>query len=44
MPAEPGSELLLAIGDAGPGPEARQLAGGGGVGGAPMNGGAGSRK
>lgn len=40
-----GSELLLSRGDARLGPElGTQLAGGGGVGGAPMNGGAGSGK
>lgn len=43
-PAEHASALPLAGGDAHLGPEARQLAGGGGVRGAPMNGGAGSRK
>lgn len=43
-PAELGSARRLAGTDAHPGPEARQLACGGGVCGAPMNGGAGSRK
>eukprot|EP00069_Balaena_mysticetus_P012830 bmy_07802T0 len=42
MPAKLASARLLAGGDARPGREARQLAGGGGVRGAPMNGG--SRK
>lgn len=39
MPAKLASARLLAEGDARPDPEARQLAGGGGVRGAPMNGG-----
>lgn len=39
MPEKLASARLLAEGDARPGPEARQLAGGGGVRGAPMNGG-----